>query len=46
MSQVIDASILTHSGSLEHPRDIRGKEHLLLDIMPIALCAVIRFRFC
>lgn len=41
MSQVIDASILTHFGSLEDPRDIRGKEHLLLDIITIALCAVI-----
>jgi predicted transposase YbfD/YdcC len=40
MSQVIDASILTHFGSLEDPRDIRGKEHLLLDIITIALCAV------
>jgi predicted transposase YbfD/YdcC len=41
MSQVIDASILTHFGNLEDPRDIRGKEHLLLDIITIALCAVI-----
>jgi predicted transposase YbfD/YdcC len=41
MSQIIDASILTHFGSLEDPRDIRGKEHLLLDIITIALCAVI-----
>lgn len=41
MSQVIDASILTHFASLEDPRDIRGKEHLLLDIITIALCAVI-----
>ena len=41
MSQVIDASIVTHFGSLEDPRDIRGKEHLLLDIITIALCAVI-----
>jgi predicted transposase YbfD/YdcC len=41
MSQAIDASILTHFGSLEDPRDIRGKEHLLLDIITIALCAVI-----
>jgi predicted transposase YbfD/YdcC len=41
MSQVIDTSILTHFGNLEDPRDIRGKEHLLLDIITIALCAVI-----
>lgn len=40
MSQVIDASILTHFASLEDPRDMRGKEHLLLDIITIALCAV------
>ena len=33
MSQIIDASILTHFASLEDPRDIRGKEHLLLDII-------------
>jgi predicted transposase YbfD/YdcC len=41
MSQVIDASILTHFGNLEDPRDMRGKEHRLLDIITIALCAVI-----
>ena len=41
MSQTIDASILTHFASLEDPRDSRGKEHLLLDIVTIALCAVI-----
>ena len=41
MSQTIDASILTHFASLEDPRDIRGKEHRLLDIITIALCAVI-----
>jgi predicted transposase YbfD/YdcC len=41
MSQAIDTSILTHFGNLEDPRDIRGKEHLLLDIITIALCAVI-----
>ena len=41
MSQTIDASILTHFASLEEIRDIRGKEHLLLDIITIALCAVI-----
>ena len=36
-----DASILTHFASLEDPRDKRGKEHLLLDIITIAICAVI-----
>lgn len=41
MSQIIDASILTHFASLEKIRDIRGKEHLLLDIITIALCAVL-----
>lgn len=41
MSQVKDASILTHFASLEDPRDHRGKEHPLLDILTIALCAVI-----
>ncbi len=41
LSQIIDARILTHFASLEDPRDIRGKEHLLLDIITTALCAVI-----
>jgi len=41
VSQIIDASILNHFANLEDPRDIRGKEHLLLDIITIALCAVI-----
>ncbi len=36
MSQIIDASILTHFASLEEIRDIRGKEH-----HTIALYAVI-----
>jgi hypothetical protein len=36
-----DASILTHFASLEDPRDERGKEHLLLDMIAIAICAVI-----
>jgi hypothetical protein len=36
-----DASLLTHFASLEDPRDERGKEHLLLDIITIAICAVI-----
>lgn len=41
MSQVADASILTHFSSLPDPRDNRGKEHLLQDILVIAICAVI-----
>lgn len=41
MSQVADASILTHFSSLPDPRDNRGKEHLLLDLLAIAICAVI-----
>jgi predicted transposase YbfD/YdcC len=41
MSQLTDASILTHFASLEDPRDPRGKEHRLLDIIGIAICAVI-----
>ena len=36
-----EASILTHFAQLEDPRDPRGKEHLLLDIISIAICAVI-----
>jgi hypothetical protein len=38
---VADASILTHFSSLRDPRDNRGKKHVLLDIVVIALCAVI-----
>jgi hypothetical protein len=30
-----DASLLSHFASLEDPRDERGKEHLLLDIIAI-----------
>ncbi|MEB3267764.1 MAG: ISAs1 family transposase [Leptolyngbya sp.] len=36
-----DASLLTHFASLEDPRDRRGKEHLLLDIVSLTICAVI-----
>jgi len=39
--QVLDASILMHFASLEDPRDNRGKEHLLLDIITISICAVL-----
>lgn len=41
MSQPSEGSILTHFASLEDPRDPRGKEHPLLDIISIAICAVI-----
>jgi hypothetical protein len=41
MTQVVDASILTHFSRLRDPRDNRGKEHLLIDILVITLCAVI-----
>lgn len=34
-------SILTHFATLDDPRDERGKAHLLLDIVTIAICAVI-----
>ena len=36
-----DARLLTHFATLEDPRDERGKEHLLIDILTIAICAVI-----
>ncbi len=39
--QVFDASILMHFASLEDPRDNRGKEHLLLDIITVSICAVL-----
>lgn len=35
-----DGSILTHFANLDDPRDERGKEHRLLDIIAIAICAV------
>jgi predicted transposase YbfD/YdcC len=41
MSQPTYASILTHFASLEDPRNERGKDHNLLDIVAIAICAVI-----
>jgi predicted transposase YbfD/YdcC len=36
-----DASILTHFANIDAPRDKRGKEHRLVDIIAIAICAVI-----
>jgi len=41
MSQATDARILTHFADLDDARDARGKDHQLLDILAIALCAVI-----
>ena len=41
MAQPTDARILTHFAPLEDPRDKRGKDHLLIDILTVAICAVI-----
>lgn len=41
MPELIEAGILTHFANLDDPRDERGKDHLLLDIVAIAICAVI-----
>jgi predicted transposase YbfD/YdcC len=41
MSQPTDARILTHFACLEDPHDERGKDHLLIDILTIAICAVL-----
>jgi predicted transposase YbfD/YdcC len=41
MNQPNDASLLSHFAQLNDPRDERGKEHLVLDIVTIAICAVI-----
>lgn len=41
MSQPTNARILTHFAKLDDPRDERGKDHLLLDIVAITICAVI-----
>lgn len=41
MTQPTDARILTHFADLEDPRDERGKDHLLIDIITITICAVI-----
>jgi predicted transposase YbfD/YdcC len=41
MTEPTDARILTHFSALEDPRDERGKDHLLIDIIAIAICAVI-----
>ncbi|HEX8683522.1 MAG TPA: transposase family protein, partial [Ardenticatenaceae bacterium] len=41
MSPIPTASILEHFAELNDPRVERTKEHQLLDIIAIALCAVI-----
>lgn len=41
MTQPTDGRILTHFANLKDPRDERGKDHLLIDIIAIAICAVI-----
>lgn len=41
MNPPTNASILTHFADLDDPRDGRGKDHQLLDIVAIAICAVI-----
>lgn len=40
MEPPLSATIVEHFSSLEDPRIDRSKEHLLLDIMAIAICAV------
>ncbi|MCL1494254.1 MAG: ISAs1 family transposase [Pseudanabaena sp. Salubria-1] len=41
MNNPIEVSLLRHFEGVEDPRDNRGKEHNLLDIIVIAICAVI-----
>jgi predicted transposase YbfD/YdcC len=41
MNLPTDAHILRHFADLDDPRDERGKDHQLLDIVAIAICAVI-----
>ncbi|MDX2255096.1 MAG: transposase family protein [Pseudanabaenaceae cyanobacterium bins.39] len=41
MNQTIAVSLLKHFEGVEDPQDNRGKEHNLLDIIVIAICAVI-----
>ena len=41
MNLPTDAQILRHFADLDDPRDERGKDHQLLDIVAIAICAVI-----
>jgi|GEM_PF-5247948 len=41
MNNPIEVSLLSHFEGVEDPRDNLGKEHNLLDIIVIAICAVI-----
>jgi len=41
MNRPITASLLKHFEGVEDPRYNRGKEHNLIDIIVIAICAVI-----
>jgi len=41
MNSPITVSLVSHFEGVEDPRDNRGKEHNLLDIIVIAICAVI-----
>ncbi len=41
MNNPIEVSLLRYFEGVEDPRDNRGKEHNLLDIIVIAICAVI-----
>ncbi|HEY9895752.1 MAG TPA: ISAs1 family transposase [Candidatus Sericytochromatia bacterium] len=41
MSMSVDASLLTHFSSLEDPRRAATIEHQLIDIVAIAICAVV-----
>lgn len=41
MNSTIEVSLLRHFEGVEDPRDNRGKAHNLLDIIVIAICAVI-----
>ena len=41
MNNPIEVSLLRHFEGVEDPRDNRGKEHILLDIIVIAICAII-----
>jgi hypothetical protein len=41
MNNPIEVSLRRHFEEVEDPQDNRGKEHNLLDIIVIAICAVI-----
>ncbi len=40
MNSPISLSLLSHFEGVEDPKDHREKEHILLDIIVIAICAV------